>query len=244
MRAEQSQVTFGSSVIDYRVERSNRRNIVTIAVEPTGTVLIKAPAEASVRRLDDVVRAKAPWIHRQLVELRDLGSGPVAKEFVAGESYSYLGRTYRLRILQSHEVRVAAAALHGAFLTVCVSPGDRPDNSLIKGAIVGWYRRQGLRRLPERVATFAARVGVREPIVLVREQAKRWGSCSSEGALRFNWRIMMAPMSLVDYVVAHEVCHLVIKDHSNRFWRLLGRVLPDFEERRAKLRAEGQQYQL
>jgi predicted metal-dependent hydrolase len=80
---------------------------------------------------------------------------------------------------------------------------------------------------------------LRPPPVLVREQEKRWGSCNSKGELRFNWRVMMAPMSLVDYVVAHEVCHLVVRDHSTRFWKLLGTILPDFEERRARLRVDG-----
>ena len=241
MTLEQGHVPFGRSVIDYRIERSDRRRTVTIAVDPNAGVLLKAPAQATVRRLDDVVKAKAPWILQRLGEFRELGPGPTPKEFVVGEGYSYLGRSYRLKIERSSAEGTPSASLHGAFLTVALPRGStaaqRP--ALARRAVVAWYRRQAERRLPERVEVYASRAGLRPPRILVREQEKRWGSCSSNGELRFNWRVMMAPLSLIDYVVAHEVCHLVVRDHSKRFWKLLETVLPDHEERRARLRVEG-----
>lgn len=243
MTLEQRQVPFGRSVIDYRVERSDRRKTVTISVGPGAGVILKAPVGAPMRRLDDVVKTKGPWILQRLVESREIGTGPTPKEFLSGESYSYLGRSYRLRIKRANSVG-PTAALHGAFLTVSLPRRDPTDapRTLVKRAVVAWYRRQAGRRLVERVAVYAERAGLPMPPVLVREQEKRWGSCSSKGELRFNWRVMMAPISLVDYVVAHEVCHLVVPDHSTRFWKLLGTLLPDFEERRAKLRVDGARF--
>lgn len=91
---------------------------------------------------------------------------------------------------------------------------------------------------------YAERLGVDKPKVLVRDQAKRWGSCTSKGELRFNWRIVMGPMSLVDYVVAHEVCHLRVADHSARFWKLLGMIQPDHETCKERLRREGINFRL
>jgi len=114
----------------------------------------------------------------------------------------------------------------------------------VRRAVTAWYRKQAGRRLPERVEQFAARAGIECPPVLIRDQQKRWGSCSSKGELRFNWRIIMAPMSLVDYVVAHEVCHLKVRDHSPAFWKLLGTILPDYETRRERLRVKGLWYRL
>jgi hypothetical protein len=246
MTLELRQVPFGRSIIDYRIERSDRRKTVTIAVDPGAGVILKAPSDAPMRRLDDVVKTKAPWILQRLVEFREFGPGPAPKEFLAGESYSYLGRSYRLKIERATNVDRPIAALHGAFLTVTLPRGDLPDASevLVRRAVVAWYRRQADRRLGERVAVYAERAGLRVPPVLVREQEKRWGSCSSKGELRFNWRVMMAPMSLVDYVVAHEVCHLVVRDHSTRFWKLLATILPDYEERRARLRVDGLRFQM
>lgn len=244
MMKELRQVPFGRSTIDYRVERSDRRKTVTVAVDPSVGVVLRAPWGVSTRRLDEVVKAKAPWILERLVGFRELGSVPPPKEFVAGESYSYLGRSYRLRILCSAGVCAPAASLYGGFLTVRLPCGDlrQEREMLVRGALVAWYRRQAERRLAERVELYAERAGVRRPIVLVREQDKRWGSCNSKGMLRFNWRVMMAPLSLVDYVVAHEVCHVAVRDHSRTFWKLLETVLPDYEERRSRLRVAGARY--
>lgn len=246
MTLEQRHVPFGRSIIDYRIERSCRRKTVTIAVDPSAGVVLKAPVNATLRRLDDIVKAKAPWILHRLVDFRELGPGPTPKEFVPGESYSYLGRSYRLKIVRVSGGAKPSASLHGAFLTVSLPRGGFAEQraALVKRAIVTWYRRQADRRLPERVGVYASRAGLCPPPVLVREQEKRWGSCNSKGELRFNWRVMMAPMSLVDYVVAHEVCHLVVRDHSRRFWKLLGTLLPDFEERRARLRVEGVRFHI
>lgn len=244
MTLEQGHVPFGRSIIDYRIERSHRRKTVTIAVEPSAGVVLKAPVDATIRRLDDVVRTKAAWILQRLLEFRELGPAPTPKEFVAGESYSYLGRSYRLKIDPLSEGSKPAASLRGAFLTISVPRASVAEahDLLVKRTVVAWYRKQAARRLPERVEVYTSRAGLRIPPVLVREQEKRWGSCSSKGELRFNWRVMMAPMSLVDYVVAHEVCHLVVRDHSTRFWKLLATILPDYEERRTRLRADGARF--
>jgi hypothetical protein len=241
MTLEQGHVPFGRSVIDYRIERSDRRKTVTIAVDPSAGVLLKAPADATMRRLDDVVKKKASWILQRLLEFRELGPGPSPREFVAGEGYTYLGRSYRLKIERSPDGSKPAASLRGAFLVVFLARGNMAEHrdSWVKRAVVAWYRRQADRRLPERVEVYTSRAGLRPPTVLVREQEKRWGSCNSKGELRFNWRVMMAPMSLVDYVVAHEVCHLLVRDHSTRFWKLLATILPEYEKRRERLRTDG-----
>lgn len=246
MMVERGQVPFGRSNINYGIERSDRRKTVTIAVERGAGVVVKAPTDVTLPRLDGVVRTKAPWILQRLVEFREFGPEPSPKEFVPGESYGYFGRSYRLKILRSSAISKPSAALHGAFLTVSIpraSVAEQRD-SVVRRAVVAWYRKQADRRLPQRVAVYASRAGLCPPPVLVRDQEKRWGSCSSKGELRFNWRVMMAPVSLVDYVVAHEVCHLAVRDHSTRFWKLLATILPDFEERRARLRVDGVRFHI
>jgi predicted metal-dependent hydrolase len=209
-------------------------------------VVLRAPAGTPALQLDDVVKTKAPWILRRVVEFREFGHAPTPKEFVAGESYSYLGRSYRLRIERLPGVSKPLASLHGAFLTVVLARNDGTAGreEVVKRAVVAWYRKQADRRIPERVKFYAERAGLRHPPVLVRGQEKRWGSCNGKGELRFNWRVMMAPLSLVDYVVAHEICHLVVRDHSSRFWKLLGTILPNYEERRARLRVDGLRFQI
>jgi predicted metal-dependent hydrolase len=246
MTLEQRRVPFGRSVITYQVERSDARRTVTIGVDPSIGVLVKVPSDAPLRRVDDIVKTKAPWILQRLVEFREIGQGPAPKEFVAGESYTYLGRSYRLKIERSSDTSKPFASLQGAFLSVTLPRCDTADQreAIVRRAVVAWYRKQADRRLPERVEVYASRAGLRPPPVFVREQEKRWGSCNSKGELRFNWRVMMAPMPLVDYVVAHEVCHVIVRDHSTRFWKLLGTILPEYENRRARLRVDGVKFHL
>jgi predicted metal-dependent hydrolase len=239
---EHGQVAFGASTINYRIERSSRRKTVTIAIDPVDGVILKAPVDVTEQRLDAVVTAKGSWILQRLLDYQELGPAPPPREYVGGESYLYLGRHYRLKVVPNSSIEKPRAALRGAFLTVEIGDGETDREEAVRGALVKWYRRQAGRRLPERVAIYAARVGLGCPPVLIRNQEKRWGSCSSKGEVRFNWRIIMGPMSLVDYVVAHEVCHLEVRDHSTAFWNLLGTVLPDYEDRRKRLRMEGRWY--
>jgi hypothetical protein len=243
MTQEHGQVPFGTSTIDYRVERSSRRRTVTIAVDAS-EVILKAPEETSTERLRDVIRSRAPWILQRIMEFDAIGPAPPPMEFVSGESCAYLGRHYRLKIDRIPGTVKPQAALRGAFLVVQVERemGSEKRRDHVERAVTAWYRKQAERRLPERVKLYAARAGLECPPVLIRNQEKRWGSCSSKGELRFNWRIIMAPMSLVDYVVAHEVCHLVVRDHSAAFWKLLTTIMPDYEVRRDRLRVEGLSY--
>jgi hypothetical protein len=109
----------------------------------------------------------------------------------------------------------------------------------VRKAVVTWYRHHAAERLPERAAIWAKKMGVPVPVVLIRDQRRRWGSCDPKGNLRFNWRTVQAPMRLVDYVVAHELVHLGHRHHTAAFWAALGRVMPDYEARREALRGMG-----
>ncbi len=224
---ERAEVQFGNTRLHYGVVRSPRRGTVSIIVSPQQGVVLKAPRGVPEERLARVVRQKAPWILRKLREQGDLG--PVARrEFVSGESFLYLGRQYRLRA----QGRSQEAKLKDGWLQVGVADGRR--------ALVGWYRGHARDRLEERVALWAKRMGLEiTPRVHLREQAKRWASCDRHGNLRFNWRIIQAPLRLVDYVVVHELVHLRHRNHDAAYWREVGRLMPDYEERRQALRRRG-----
>lgn len=235
---EHSEVQFGRTLIDYGIRRSSRRETVAVTVHPTGTVILTAPVGAPVTRLDTVVKNKARWIAARLRLVRPL-AGPVPpKEFVTGETFLYLGRQYRLKVRTGKVEGVRLDA--GQLLVETISDRGADERSTrVRALLVGWYRRRAEERLAVRASHWAGRIGVAPPTVLVREQELRWGSCSSSGVLRFNWRIVQAPSRLVEYVVAHEVLHLRHPDHTRAFWAALGSVLPDAEERRASLRSFG-----
>lgn len=235
---ERSEIQYGTTKIPYNILRSPRRKTVAITVLPAGKLILTAPDNAPVQRLDRVVHAKAQWIVTRLRLAQRLDQ-PHPKEFVSGETFLYLGRQYRLQVARGGEH--GQVRLERGWLKVGVNSSLKGKRraSALREALVRWYRQHAHARLEERVRWWAAKVEVPEPQVLVREQRLRWGSYNANGVLRFNWRIVQAPTRLMDYVAAHEVIHLVHPNHTKAFWALLGRVMPDYEYRRHALRLFG-----
>lgn len=244
MSVERSAVRFGGTEIAYRIRRSARRKTVAVSVAPDEGVVLCAPVEVPVSRLDRVVHDKARWIvdrMRRVAEVED-ERAPV-KEMVSGETFSYLGRHYRLKV---EPVRAGADTAEGARPTVRLEGGwlrvrvaGEARAEAVRAGLEAWYRTRAQARIPERVALWSERAELAPGAVLIRAQARRWGSCDAAGNLRFNWRVMQAPMRLVDYVVAHEVVHLEHAEHTSAFWAALGALMPDYEARRERLRQMG-----
>lgn len=236
---ERSEIQFGRTRIGYQVRRSPRRRTVAVAVDRSAGVVLTAPDKVSIERLDRVVHDKARWILERLRRVREAEADLPAREFVSGESYLYLGRSYRLKVAPRSEpggVRLSGGRLHVA-VDRAGSVQARADEA--RRALECWYRRHASERLSERVAIWAKKLGISAPRVVIRDQQQRWGSCDGRGVLRFNWRIVQAPMRLVDYVVVHELVHLGHREHTRAFWARLGRAMPDLDRRREELRRMG-----
>ncbi len=236
---------FGNTCLRYRVEISARRRTVSVVVDPIDGIVVKAPAGLSPDDVEAVVARKGAWIVQRLAGQREAAERLPPREFVGGETHVLQGRQYRLKLATGAR-RAAAARVEGRFIVVGLPPGmdGARRSTAVRGALVDLYRTTAADWLPERVAFYARKLGIEPPTVLIRDQQKRWGSCTRSGELRFNWRIIMGPMSLVEYVAAHEVCHLRVPDHSPEFWRLLGNLMPDYEERMERLRVEGATFDL
>lgn len=236
---ETSKVQWGRTTIEYAIRRSPRRKTVAIAVDPIEGVLLTAPPGIDIARLDRVVADKARWIveRLRLVHEGELPAEP--RRFVSGESFAYLGRHHRLRVRPCAKPK--PVRLERGWLVCDVPRGldQAAQSSTVAAAVREWYLRRAAERLPERVDVWAARAGVDVAGVVVKDQQKRWGSCDDKGVVRFNWQIMQAPMRLVDYVVAHELVHLVHSDHTKAFWARLGVLMPDYERRKDELRRLG-----
>lgn len=238
---ERSEVRFGNQTIGYSITRSSRRSTVSIAIDPSAGVRVTAPSPASVGRLDDIVHAKAPWIIQRLKRQSDLPPPMSKREFVSGETFLYLGRQHRLRLDKDEDPR--PLRLDNGWLRVPLPKqlGEENRGPFVRAALIDWYKRHASKRLLGRVLFWAGKLDVDVPKVLLAEPRKRWGSASPSGVVRINWRVVQAPLSIVDYVVAHELTHLRHPDHTREFWAALGRVLPDYEGRKARLRQLGPQ---
>lgn len=235
---ERSEIHFGTTRIPFVIRRSDRRETVALAIDG-GKLVVTAPTRATIDRLNAVVRGKAFWVKQQLRTTITQASPP-EREFVSGETFRYLGRQYRLRVVPGSPDLEVKMALGWLVVPLVRSPGAE-NSRLVRDALVRWYRQHAEERLPERVEVWAKKFGIPPPTVIVREQRRRWGSCNQAGEVRLNWRIIQAPIALADYVIAHELDHVVRGDdgHNPAFWAQLGRVMPDYDQRRDALRLLG-----
>lgn len=205
-----------------------------------------APKGLRLTKIERAVSEKADWILQQQESFRQLQRG-FPRQFVSGESYYYMGRQYRLKVRRSRARNaVAEIRLYGGCFEVVVpswvSPEERSD--VVKRQLLGWYRCRAQEMLPEIIRRCCQSLSLEQPTVSIRHMSKRWGSCNGDNRIIINWRILMAPRRLTEYVVAHELVHLIHHDHSRAFWRLLERIMPDYETRRQELAIHGAKYQL
>ena len=170
---------------------------------------------------------------------------PRPKQFVSGESIPYLGRQVRLFVENASGNHATVRFRHWNFDIIAPAEleGARRRET-IKRALGRWYRRRAQERLERAVSRWSKAIGCEPHAVLTRDQRQRWGSCAPDGTVRFNWRIVMAEPSLIDYVVAHELLHLRIRTHSRKYWDEMARVMPDYGTRRGRLKEFGAQLSL
>jgi len=224
-----------NETVSYEVVRS-RRSTLDIIIERDGRVLVRAPQGTNDREIDALVASKDYWIFRSLAEWRDLNATRVLREYKNGESFLYLGRAYRLLIVREQSEPLL---LRNGRFTLRRSLAEQGEMAAAKAAFRDYYIARGLDRIGRRVGYYAPKVGVTAKAVDVRELGNRWASCSPGGRLAFHWKCMMAPQTIGDYIVVHELCHFHHRDHSDAFWNEVDKVMPDYRERKEWLRKYG-----
>ena len=224
------------TAFDYQVIRRPRRRTASISVKPDCTVRILVPASLSNAQITELVQQKRRWIQNKLAHFEAISENEKKREYVWGESFTYLGRNYRLKV-ESGSVK--AVKLVNGRLSVQVPVSVHQRDRYVQAALVEWYRDHALEKLQEKVERYAKVVGVSPSSVNIKTFSGRWGSCSSKGHIQFNWKVIIAPNRIVDYVVVHELCHLHEHNHSPEYWRCVERVLPDYRECREWLKENG-----
>ena len=232
-----AEVQSGEATIEYEVRWSRRRR-KTVEIRVDGDrVVVAAPARTPLEEIAAFVLKRATWILRHRPDGR---ARAARRRFVTGESVPYLGRDVRLVAEPSDGPDATVRLVRGSFELRAPDelPGEERRERIVE-AFERWYRTRAEERIPARVDHWSALTGLRPTGVLIRNQRRRWGSCSADGTLRFNWRLILAASALLDYVVVHELAHLAVPNHSADFWTEVARLMPDHLERRATLRAIG-----
>ena len=231
--AEPRSIDVGGQRLDFHLRRSNRRTIA-ISVEPDQRVVVTAPLSTPEERIAAAVLRRARWIRRQQRTFKDMPPRVPARRWVAGETHRYLGRQYRLKLVAAE---IPSVRLSGAFFVVS-APAPRSADT-VSMLVNRWYREHAKLVLAERVERILKSTGwVRlqeTPSLTVLTMRQRWGSATPSGRLYFNADLIKVPLGCIDYVVAHELAHLKFPHHGPAFWRLLGRMMPDWARWRRKL---------
>lgn len=201
----------------------SKRKTVGLYIGSDGRLIVRAPLRAPRILIDAFVHEKEPWILEKQALARQMAERNRPRQFVEGESFLYLGQAYPLKIVD-HQPKplIYNAGFH-------LRQADQPRANAV---FETWYRGQARQLIGERVAGYAQNHGFQYKKIRIGGARTRWGSCSSSGTLSFTWRLVMAPLEMIDYVVVHELVHTRIRNHSSAYWEALAVIMPDYKPRR------------
>lgn len=225
-------IEYGQGRIDYGLRFADRETL-EISVHPDRTVEVVAPFGADDEEVANKVRRRARWILRQQRYFDQFVPRTPSRRYVSGETHLYLGRQYRLKVVEDD--RPGVKLTRGRIFIATPQPRDTSRNAAL---LLSWYRGRAHVKFAERFGTLFpsfARLGLPEPLLVIRPLTRRWGSLSANGHMTLNRDLIRAPTPCIDYVITHELCHLVHRDHGPAFYDLLERIMPDWETRKARL---------
>ncbi len=225
-------VQFGSKEILFKLEYSNRKTLC-ITVNPDLSVLVKAPLDASPEKIREKVKKRAPWILKQQSFFLSFEPRTPPRRYVSGETHLYLGRQYRLKVVVDRSKQVK---LKGGFLAIHTP--DKNHRQAIKAQLYAWYlehARQKFTQYAQPWIEVFKKYHVEPERLEIKHLRKRWGSCSPNGKIVLNVELIKAPKGCIEYVLVHELCHLMYPNHSKAFFELQARVMPDWERWKERL---------
>jgi predicted metal-dependent hydrolase len=224
-------------MIDFKwqIRRSVRRKTLSLCVYPDNRVIVAAPAGVSSKEIAGFVEKKSGWVRKRLDLNREKQEKLPARQFNPGERLFYLGTEHTLEICERRGVGVSCER---GKIIVAIRP-EIPAATrapFIRRQLVTWYANMAVKKIQERVTHYMRIIGVAPSAVRIKSLRSRWGSCSTKGGINFAWNIILAPEMVLDYLVVHELCHLVHHNHSAEYWKLVASFIPEHRERRKWLR--------
>src|SRR5512146_338017 len=227
-------ICLAGKLVTYEVKRSRRRHSITLTIDERG-LRVGAPWQVTGRAIENLLQKHDEWVLGKLEEWQR--RRPPPRSWQEGERIMWLGQPLRLAFLDdAGEIRVDGERL------VVGHPALRPDSTARR--VIEWLRLQALQCFRERTALFCPMLEVPEPEIRLSNARTRWGSCHVDGHIHLNWRLIQMPLRLIDYVVAHELAHLVEMNHSSRFWKTVARIVPDYAARKTEIRRGSHGYLL
>ena len=216
--------------LNYKIIYSNRKTI-GITVERDRSVVVRAPLGSDANKIQDLIESKKIWIYQKQKHSQKYKEISHGKELVNGESVLYLGRNYRLEIINSDQNKII---LSGKFIVYCSAGGE------FKQDFKEWFISKAREKIPPRVRYHARNIGVKFNRVMITDMEYRWGSCTTKNSLNFSWRLVKSPMIVMDYVIIHELAHLLEPNHTSRFWNIVKTQAPNYLKAKEWLKLHGE----
>jgi len=216
--------------ITINVKKHNRKTL-SIYIERDGSVSVLAPKNLTDDEIQKVIQTKEYQIYKYLAEWKEMNESKISRTFVNGQSYLYLGRNYRLEIV--NELSKPLMLKQGYFL---LREKDKPK---ARELFIGFYKEKGLKKITEKIEKYQEWMGVNPNKIRILNLKNRWGSCSDNGNLNFHWKCAMAPLDVLTYIVVHEMAHFKHKRHSQAFWNEVDKVMPNYQNQIEWLKQNG-----
>ena len=222
-------IQYGATIIDYDIEFAQRKTL-SICVNPDCTVCLKAPVDATLEQIQQKVHKKASWILKQKRFFESFGTSTTKRQYISGESHLYLGRQYMLRVKESN-----VNAVHYQNNIIEIECRHKKDAGIL---LQTWYRQRANVKFQEYAQPIIEQFsiyGVKPQSLSIKKMDKRWGYCTIDGHITLNPRLICAPRCCIEYVITHELCHLIYRSHNKEFYALLTKEMPHWEKWKNKL---------
>lgn len=231
----------GQTVVPYEVDWTTNRETIGLSLDESLELTVRAPMTATHGDIEGVLDDRQEWLLEKLYDLNEQADPPYTKEFLSGEKLQYRGREHRLNVVET-DVPEPELSFDGHEFTMRThqldAPGDAVSTRRKRQAAVDWYVRRAGEELPGRAPRFESKLGLDDVRIEVGNVEGSWGEYENE-TVRLNWRLVLAPVDIQDYVVVHELVHAIHSKHSDSFWNTVGALIPDYEHRREWLRLNG-----
>jgi predicted metal-dependent hydrolase len=218
--------TYAGKTIYLEIKYKKRASI-GITIDHYGNVKVQAPKGTSDEKVFQLIEEKWELIQQKLTEMKDRMRGTQEKVYEHGERFLFLGNTYPIKIIQDINIEQDNVVIEGDHLHIHVK---QIEDEKIKQALKRFYYQQCKTIVEKRIRSYQSHFKVKPRSIKISDSKTAWGTCDSKLQLTFNWRLAMAPMHVIDYVVVHEMCHMVHLNHDRSFWRLVGKIMPDYKQ--------------
>lgn len=225
-------ILLNGQIVNYSVSTNKNQRTIRITVTSENQLAISTPVNCSPATVEMVIRRKTRWIINRLAAISKAAANPVNKSLTEGAKILYHGEVYLLNIKPAVNNRLTVNVLPDRQLEVMVPLKYHNNSAYLHNGLRQWYITRAKTEFLVTTDYWGEKIGVKPKTITIRDQKTRWGSCSGRGNISYNWRVIMAPRSVADYLVVHELCHLRLLNHSPEFWQLVKSFIPEFRQQR------------